>query len=232
MMRWSRPLAVAALALALVSAVVLGLLIFDLARDRQAGLWGRAFVVFTGLAALAAALMVLEDVRRHGMKLSVTLRPQVIAGVYAAVFGAAGVMSMVLSLLPPRYAVESVVAGIDRKTDALVKLSRRPADPPPRVLTRIAGIWGEKAPRCGVTYRFAVTGRALRITSDRRPAGAAVWQTVATIRPFEAGRGDVMYTEADGDAATFTYSTNGVDEGLRWDFPKRPPLDLVRCPAA
>lgn len=123
------------------------------------------------------------------------------------------------------FAAVSVLAGI---FSTLGQLS------PPvqaRILERIPGRWGESD--CAITFRFTVRDNALIVDSDRRPPSQPPYRLIATI---VRAQGDVMEVRgeapaaANGKAATFTYSTNGVSEQLMWnDRVSSVPSQYRRC---
>jgi hypothetical protein len=227
------------LVLWLVITMTLGWLVFTTALDKNTSKWAWLLLMVVGIAALVAATFAIEGIFAPRQKLRSILRPRPIAGFYLATFSAFGVMATLLSQFAPKPAMESAPLATEQKVDkANVTLARivqitAPKPPAvPRILVKIEGTWGEKIPRCGVTYSMTVVGgeseRALKIEGVHRPRGVSAWATSATIRPFGAD-GDTMYTDADGDAASFVYSSNGAVESLSWITSKHPPLDLIRC---
>lgn len=218
--KWSRRRGWVALTGAAACALVLGFLTLSTAAQTGKGIWGIAFVIAITAIAAVCALVATEGAPWDAEHWSAWLEPRPIAFVYLAVFGAFGVTSTGLALIPSPPAATDV-SSPPRAT--------RPATP--RIRLKLPGIWGETG--CSVTYRFVIRGRAVTVDSVRRPSGFPPHHLVATIVSAE---GDVMHVTGDtpprarGRAATFTYATNGVIERLTWNDQVRPvPLELDRC---
>lgn len=237
MVYWNRSVGLALVIGWLVMTIIFGWLTFSTALDKETQAWQWMFLILVSVGSLVAAIVLVDGVVSRGSRFRSLLRPRPIASLYLASFTAFGVAVTLLGQFAPKPAVESAPRAIenklvaaDKKLDRIERSIRKPAPGErPRILTKIEGFWGERDPNCAVTYRFEVVeDSGLRISSDKRPAGTAAWSVGATIRPF-GDSGDIMYTDADGKAATFIYRTNGILEHLRWDSSTSPALDLVRC---
>jgi hypothetical protein len=229
--RWSRRLGYLALVIAAVCALILFVLVLTSALESGKGLLAAAFLMIVGALATVSTLVAEDGAPVGAPRHSAWLRPRPIGFLFVAIFIGFGTMTNALALFEPRPAVESQPHAIENNVnEILTHVIPHPA-PPPRILSRIGGVWGE--PGCAVTYRFRIVDRALIIDSLRQPPHTEPYHLVATITPASGDVLNVVGEEpatARGSAATFTYSTNGVVQRLRWDDRVRPvPLDLDRC---
>lgn len=219
----------AVIGVAAISAGIFAWLIFDTVFEKRSSPLAIPFLAVVAVGAVVATLITSRDTPVRGMPLSSWLEPKAIAAVFLAIVAGFSAVSLGLTVIEPRGAVESKPRAIETKVDRL--LERTPEAPPPaRIREKIVGVWGE--PGCAVTYRFSLKDKALTIDGERRPAGAPPWRLVATETGSE---GDVLHAvgeapaEAKGDAVTFTYSVGGV-ERLTWDDQSGSvPLELDRC---
>jgi len=216
--------------LAAIAAGVFAWLIFDTVFEKRSSPLAIPFLALIAIGAVIATLITGRDTPVRGMPLSSWLEPKAIASVFLAIVAGFSAVSLGLTVIEPRSAVESRPLAIESKVDTLLK--RTPTAPPPaRIREKIGGLWGE--PGCAVTYRFTLRDKALIVDGERRPAGEAPWTLVATVTSAE---GDVVNVvgeqpaRAKGSAAAFTYVTNGVTERLVWDDQgDEVPVELERC---
>ncbi|HEU0098735.1 MAG TPA: hypothetical protein VFQ67_08150 [Allosphingosinicella sp.] len=207
------------------------ILVVTTATETGKGLAATFALIAVGVLAAAAALLASDAAPGLDRHWTAWLKPRPTAILFLALFAALGTMTDALSLLEPRPAVESSPGKIEDEVGKI--LARIPSSPGevPRVSRRLPGRWGEIG--CRVVYRFRINEKALLVDLVRRPPDVRYWQLVATITHEE---GDVMEVRAEepeaarGDAATFTYVTNGVTEHLIWDDQGGSvPLKLDRC---
>jgi hypothetical protein len=229
--RWSRRTGYVALGVAAACALTLFILVLTSALDTGKGILAAAFLMIVGALATISTLVAEDGAPVGAPRHSAWLKPRPIGFLFVAIFIGFGTMTNALALFEPRPAVESEPHAIENNVNTiLTRVTPRP-EPPPRILSRIVGVWGE--PGCAVTYRFRIAGGALIIDSIRQPPHTDSYHLVATIAPVSADVINVVGEEpstARGSAATFTYFTNGVTQRLRWDDRVRPvPLDLDRC---
>jgi hypothetical protein len=188
-------------------------------RAKGAGGWLIAFVCLVAVLTALASILVQDDEAIRKRNLGALLELRSISMLFLAVGAGLGMVTMILDLVEP------------------TPTSSPPPPPPappssrqPRIKSEIQDFWGE--PGCAVVYRFVIRDRALIIDRVRRPLGAPALHRVATIILAEGDVLDVRGEEdAPGQAATFTYVTNGVTERLYWnDQALRSIEELLPCP--
>lgn len=219
------------IATALTASVTVVSLIVGVAVDKEVTVAARVGLALFGCMALAAGLIDAGLFDTHRRSIRGLMRPQALSGIALAILTAFGALTDAVSLLSPRPVVESEPLKIERQLQTLVDHAEGKTTTPSMALAKIPGVWGE--PGCGVTFRFAVEGKALNVTAEKLPPGAAPYQLIAVIDHVEH-MSIVVHgehpAEARGRAASFTLASIGGLERLVWDDKSLPtPVELDRC---
>lgn len=228
----------------LLCAAVLLWLIYQTALDKEAELWGKAFLFALGLlAAIATIAVSWEPDETPPLK---RLTSPFGAGiVLLAVFAAFGAMTDALSLFEPRAATSQDTDRISREVikvgnsvDKLSTMLRRrfPEDPP--ILRGIVGRWGEQD-TCALVWDIKIVqrGEDAALVADLvvRPKGVEPFRLLAQVAQATGNSLSVIGEEpanARGMAAVFTL--NEATGRLQWDDKANEGgiEEYVRCPAA
>lgn len=208
------------IALTLVCASVLLWLVYRTALDKEAELWGKAFLFLLGLlAAIATVAVSWEPDATPPLKRLVS--PWGAGVVLLAVFGAFGAMTDALSLFEPRAATTH---DTDKILDEVAELNRLlsqlfPDNPP--ILTAIVDRWGEQD-TCALVWDISIIQRggkaALEADMVKRPEGEPPYRLLAEIMKAEGNTLSIIGEEpvtARGRAAVFTL--NPATGLLTWD---------------
>lgn len=227
-LKWSKPVGWACIILISTASVFLTYLVIADAVKKDAGVFVAIFLALLLLAWVGSELFLTKD-RRYKTYLSSLITPWGVSKFGLVVIGGPLAISQALPLFDPgpltKTDVETaVVKGLEKQAKGQISTAR--------ILSKIEGLWGE--PGCKVAYRFSLAGQTgLAIDWERRPAQEKPWRATATII---LANGDVIESrgetpiEEKGQAATFTYQTNGLNEKLVWDYQSgETPLELDKC---
>lgn len=211
----------------LFCASILLWLIYQTALDKEAELWGKAFLFGLGLlAAIATIAVSWEPDEKPPLK---RLTSPFGAGILLlAVFAAFGAMTDALSLFEPRAAttqdtdrISSEVAKVSDGVEKVSELLRRRFPEEPPILSRIVGHWGEQD-GCALIWNIKIVKRgqdaALIAELVKRPEGVEPFRLLAQIVQARDNSLSAIGEEpssARGMAAIFTL--NEATGRLQWD---------------
>ncbi len=200
--------------------------------------WPRVFVVVLLAIFLIASLATTEVIPWRSRSWEEWRKPNVLGTLVYMILGGVGFVVGINGIFNPPAAEQATLLETRANTERIAEAVGAGKDS--LIRQKIDGVWGR--PGCETTYRFALEGQAVKVTSLKSPPGAKPYNpeySVTVDRDLIASggeRGSVIEANETvgfwpGFGVTFRYSTDGSSERLVWDHKQMStlPLELVRC---